>query len=75
MKKWVQKANVEHGIFHEGTFNQTADKIVKALLEKSKDVGQAIRRLVFYINRAGENLPNKVEVMKALVILKKKKEK
>ena len=53
-------------------FTKPASTIVKVLLQMTKgNVGKAIQN----INRAGKNLSNKAEVMKAKEILKKKLEK
>lgn len=49
----------------EGTFTKSADEIKKTLLKIAKDKTHAIRMINFYINRAGDNLPNAKEVMKA----------
>lgn len=54
----------------EGFFKQSADKIASGLLKASKDLKQAMSRLNFYINRAGENLSG--EDMKRLDAAKKK---
>jgi hypothetical protein len=40
----------------EGFFKQSASKIATGLMAASKNRGQAMSRLNFYINRAGENL-------------------
>jgi len=40
----------------EGFFEQSASKIASGLKSASKDLKQAMARLNFYINRAGENL-------------------
>lgn len=40
----------------EGFFKQSADEIVKDLMSASEDLAQAMQRLNFYINRAGDNL-------------------
>jgi hypothetical protein len=40
----------------EGFFNQSATEIAKGLKANSKNLKQAMSRLNFYINRAGENL-------------------
>ena len=40
----------------EGLFTKSAHVIAKVLRKESADAGQAIRRLSFYINRAGHNL-------------------
>lgn len=63
------------GTVPEGTFTGGSYTIVKKLLEASKgDIGKAIKKLVFYRNRAGENLTNKTNIEKALKILQNKKE-
>lgn len=57
-------------------FTKPASTIVRVLLQQTKgNVGKAIQKITFYINRAGKNLSNKAEVMKAKEILKKKLEK
>ena len=54
-------------------FTKSAETIVRVLLQQTKgNIGKAIQKITFYINRAGENLSNKVEVNKAKEILKKK---
>jgi len=49
----------------EGLFSgQSADKIVKTLLRDAKnDVGKAIEKLTFYINRGGIKIPEKEKVV------------
>lgn len=49
----------------EGLFSgQSADKIVKTLLRDAKnDVGKAIEKLTFYINRGGEKIDQKEKVV------------
>lgn len=57
-------------------FTKPASTIVKVLLQQTKgNIGKAVQKITFYINRAGKNLENKNEVMKAKEILKKKLEK
>lgn len=53
----------------KGLFTKKAEEIVKELLKLSKDRSQAIKRITFYINRAGDKLSNKDEVLKAKEIL------
>ena len=48
-------------------------KIVDYLMKNSKDQAQAMQRLCFYMNRAGDNLPNKTVLNKAKQLLKKEK--
>ena len=58
----------------EGLFTRKASGIVDGLLKDSNnDVTKAIQRINFYINRSGENLSNKTEVMKAKKILENKR--
>jgi len=40
----------------EGFFNESADKIASGLKRASKDLKQAMSRLNFFINRAGDKL-------------------
>ena len=54
-------------------FTKPASTIVRVLLQQTKgNVGKAIQKITFYINRAGKNLSNKSEVTKANEILQKK---
>lgn len=48
-------------------------EIVDYLMKNSKDQAQAMQRLCFYINRAGDNLSNKTVLNKAKQLLKKEK--
>lgn len=60
----------------EGLFTEPARNVADGLLKVSKnDIGKAIRKLTFYMNRAGDNLTNKTELEKAKDILQKKNEK
>jgi len=65
-KNWSEKAKTKSlpkeqtGLFT----GQNADQIVKGLLKDSKgDVGKAIEKLQFYINRGGEKIPEKEKVV------------
>lgn len=60
--KWHPK----EGLFME----KDPQKIADYLLKNSKDKGQAMKRLVFYMNRAGENLENKTVLNKVKELLK-----
>ena len=55
----------------EGLFSKDAEYIVAYLRKHSVDDAQAMKRLVFYMNRAGENLQNKTELNKAKKMLEK----
>ena len=59
--KWHPK----EGIFTE----DNPQKIANYLLSHSKDRGQAMKRLMFYMNRAGENLTNKTVLNKVKKLL------
>ena len=48
-------------------------EIVDYLMKNSKDQAQAMQRLCFYMNRAGDNLSNKTVINKAKQLLKKEK--
>lgn len=55
----------------EGLFTEKdPQKIADYLLKNSKDKGQAMKRLLFYMNRAGENLENKTVLNKVKELLK-----
>ena len=57
----------------EGLFlSKSPSYIAKYLRDHSKDDGQAMKRLTFYMNRAGENLSNKTVLNKAKELLKAK---
>jgi len=60
--KWEPK----EGIF----LSKSPESIVRYLRANSKDDSQAIKRLTFYMNRAGENLKNKTVLNKAKAMLK-----
>ena len=56
----------------EGLFTSDNPKeIADYLLKHSDDRGQAMRRLNFYMNRAGKNLKNKETLERAKKILEK----
>ena len=58
----------------EGLFTwNDPKKIADYLLSNSKDSTQAMRRLVFYMNRAGEDCPNKTVLDQAKQIIKDKR--
>lgn len=71
LKEWLE--NVETSWTpKEGLFTKDdPEYIANYLLKHSKDRTQAIRRLVFYMNRAGENLTNKTVLNKVKKILEK----
>ena len=55
----------------EGLFLSKSPRgIANYLLKHSKDKGQAMKRLTFYMNRAGENLKNKTVLNKVKDLLK-----
>lgn len=60
--EWTPK----EGLFME----KDPKKIANYLLRHSKDKGQAMKRLTFYMNRAGENLKNKTVLNKVKSLLK-----
>jgi hypothetical protein len=55
-KRWVQKVRIK---WHppQGFFKGSSSSIVRGLLANSKDKNQAMKRLTFYMNRAGKGLP------------------
>ena len=46
----------KHGVFPPGFFLQGADAIARGVRARSPSRGVAVRRITFYINRAGRNL-------------------
>ena len=71
LKEWLE--NVEtNWTPKEGLFTKDdPEYIANYLLKHSKDRTQAMRRLVFYMNRAGENLTNERVLNKVKKILEK----
>lgn len=71
LKEWLENAKTnwspEEGLFTKDDPNYIADY----LLKHSEDKTQAMRRLVFYMNRAGENLTNKTVLNKVKKLLEK----
>ena len=58
----------------KGLFTRKASGIIDGILkDANNDIEKAIQRINFYINRAGKNLSNKTEVMKAKKILENKR--
>jgi len=76
-KKWSQEVKVKKDEKPaEGTFTKKSGAIVKELMSKAEgNPGTAVQKINFYINRAGDGMSNKAEVMKAKKILEKKSEK
>ena len=78
-KKWSKKVTEKVKKSEkpkEGTFTKKADAIVSELMDKAEgDAGTSVKKINFYINRAGDKLSNKAEVMKAKALLEKKAEK
>lgn len=69
LEEWADKVKPK---WHpkEGLFTgDNPQEIADYLLKHSKDRGQAMRRLVFYMNRAGDDLPNKTVLNKVKKIL------
>lgn len=68
-----EKLSDVEGEWHpkDGLFTSDDPKyIANYLLKNSKDKGQAMKRLVFYMNRAGDKLENKDVLNKAKELLK-----
>ena len=72
LREWLE--NVENNWSpEEGLFtNDDPEYIANYLIRNSKDRTQALRRLIFYMNRAGENLTNRRVLNKAKKILMNK---
>jgi hypothetical protein len=54
-KKWSGKVKTSYEP-PEGLFTKSAEEIATVLHKDSDDLSQAMSRLMFYVNRAGENL-------------------
>ena len=68
--RWVQRTKVRHDVIPDDTFTKSADEIVDILLDVSGgDVGLAVKRINYYINRAGRKLSNRRSVLRAKRIL------
>ncbi len=67
-KQWVASVEVKKKP-PEGLFTKKAEEIVAWLKKSHKEYKSAMAALNFYINRAGKNLPNKTELMKAKKLL------
>ena len=71
LKEWLETVETNWSP-EEGLFTKDDPKyIADYLLKYSKDRTQAMRRLVFYMNRAGENLTNKTVLNKVKKLLEK----
>lgn len=73
MKKLSEFVNEKLGKLDppDGLFVKTNPKeIAQILLDASDSEGQAMKRLVFYMNRAGEDCPNKTVLNKVKDILR-----
>ena len=70
---WSRKVKT-HWHPHEGFFKLPAKKIARGLLHASDSPGQAVKRLSFFINRAGKNLhpEDRVRLHHAMRILESK---
>ncbi len=56
----------------EGLFTRSAEEIVRALKRAPGGMKKAMSRLNFYINRGGDDVPNKTQLEKAKRMLMKK---
>jgi hypothetical protein len=64
------KWHPEEGLF----LKKDPEYIANYLIKNSKDLKQAMSRLMFYMNRAGENLENKTVLNKAKELIHNKVE-
>ena len=71
--KWSSRVRT-HYHTPEGLFTKSAHEIAHVLKSGASDVTQAIRRLSFYVNRAGHNLSSstKKKLHRAMQILEGK---
>ena len=69
LREWLENVETNWSP-KEGLFtNDDPEYIASYLLRNSKDRTQALRRLIFYMNRAGKNLTNKRVLNKVKKIL------
>lgn len=68
-KNWSDKVKTKWSP-PEGLFTRSAEEIAKVLHDESDDLQQAMSRLNFYVNRAGDNLSS--ERVKTLESVKSK---
>lgn len=75
-EKWSGKVDTKWSP-PEGFFSRSAQDIANGLMRASEDYAQAMSRLNFYINRAGDNLSaeDKSRLEHAKSLLEKKKPK
>lgn len=72
LREWLENVETDWSP-EEGLFtNDDPEYIANYLLRNSKDRTQALRRLIFYMNRAGENLTNRRVLNKTKKILMNK---
>jgi hypothetical protein len=71
INNWIKDTedDVDHGVFEPGTFLKSGNQIAKILIEKSESVGQAIKRLQYYINRGGKDVANLDQLNLAMELL------
>jgi hypothetical protein len=76
-KKWIHKVKTASTYPPKGIFTKDAETIARVMSSEEvspKGIGSAIRRVQFFINRAGKNLSadRRAELEKAKEILRKK---
>ena len=72
LNEWLENVDTNWSP-KDGLFtSDDPEYIAQYLLRNSKDRTQALRRLIFYMNRAGENLTNKRVLNQTKKILMKK---
>ena len=75
LREWLENVETNWSP-KDGLFTgNDPEYIANYLLRNSKDATQALRRLVFYMNRAGENLTNRRVLNKTKKILQAKQDK
>ena len=75
LREWLENVETNWSP-KDGLFTgNDPEYIANYLLRNSKDTTQALRRLVFYMNRAGENLTNRRVLNKTKKILQAKMDK
>lgn len=59
----------------EGTFTGSAESIARKVMKDAHgDLGKAIRRITFYVNRAGENCSSEARAAKKILVDRKERQ-
>ena len=71
--KWAKPSQVKHPLKQAGLFTKSGRQIAEGLLKEANgDAGLAIKKLIYYRNRAGKSVPNAGALDTAQAILHRK---